>query len=733
MIKLIGRELQMKNSWSIFTNDLNNIRKNIVTVIVLSGLIFLPSLYAWFNISASWDPYGQTDELPVGVVNEDEGTVIREEVVDVGDELVTTLKENDAMNWQFFNEAEAMTQLEKGKLFAVIIIPENFSKRLGSVVEKQPQKAEIEYFVNEKINAIAPKITEKGASVIVENINKQFIETVNGIIFSMFNEIGLELENELPDLRQIEQYVFDLEERLPDIHETLESSLEDANGAIELLTSAEDELPTVTDVVEQGIGTVAKTETFLTEAENRLQDIEETLEQGMGSVENGLSEMEDYLVNVKAEVIDFTDEISSIEDLQAAINDSAKSIENVKSTLEKLLTEAEALDLSEEQRESLEATIDQLANVESMLADGLEQSAKVITFIEASEKDVEQIFEQIEEVSTTVSAKLQKLEETFEQTIAPTVREEITSAKETLQEAHTILVNIEENMPEVSQLLQRTKTYLQDGEDLLTDVLAEYPFVLEKTTQLADKIRSVQEEADIHEIIELLKNDPEAEKGFLAEPVLLNENKVFPIENYGSGMTPFYTILSLWVGGLLLISLLATNVQEPEKYLPHEAYFGKLFLFLLIGCLQATIVTVGDIFILNVKMAHPVWFVMFGLFCSIIFMILIYTFVALFGNVGKAMVIIMLVLQIAGSGGTYPVALLPKFFQMISPFLPFTYAVGLMREAVGGIVWSNVAINIGVLALIGTIALVLGALLKRIINELAEKFLGESEDSGIFH
>lgn len=722
----------MKNSWNIFTNDLNNIRKNIVTVIVLSGLIFLPSLYAWFNISASWDPYGQTDQLPVGVVNEDEGAMIREEVVDVGEELVSTLKDNDAMNWQFFNETEAMTQLEKGKLFAVIVIPDNFSKRLGTVVEEQPEKAEIEYFVNEKINAIAPKITEKGASVIVENINKQFIETVNGIIFSIFNEIGLELENELPDLRQIEQYVFDLEERLPDIHETLENSLEDANGAIDLLTSAEDELPTVTDVVKQGIETVGQTQTFLTEVENRLEEMEDTLEQGMVSVEDGLSQIDDYLANVKEEVVDFTDEISPIEDLQSEINESTKTIESVKTSFEELLIEAEELDLSEEQRESLEATIDQLADVESMLAEGLEQTEKIITFIESSEKDVEHIFEQVEEVSTTVSAELQELEKTFEQTIAPTVREEITSAKETLQEADSILVSIEENIPEVSQLLQRTKTYLQDGEELLTDVLAEYPFIYEKTTQLADKIRSVQEEADIHEIIELLKNDPEAEKGFLAEPVLLNENKVFPIENYGSGMTPFYTILSLWVGGLLLISLLATNVQEPKKYLPHEAYFGKLYLFLLIGCLQTTIVTVGDIFILNVKMAHPVWFVIFGLFCSVIFMILIYTFVALFGNVGKAMVIIMLVLQIAGSGGTYPVALLPKFFQLISPFLPFTYAVGLMREAVGGIVWSNVAINIGVLVLIGSIALTLGALLKKVINELAEKFLGESEDSGIF-
>src|SRR5699024_5953661 len=160
----------------------------------------------------------------------------------------------------------------------------------------------------------------------------------------------------------------------------------------------------------------------------------------------------------------------------------------------------------------------------------------------------------------------------------------------------------------------------------------EYPYVNDKVGELADKLRDIKEEADINEIIELLQNDPEAGKGFFSEPVLLDEHSVFPIENYGSGMTPFYTILSLWVGGLLLISL---------------------------GILQTLIVTTGDIFLLQVNIASPIWFVVFGLFCSLIFMTIVYTFVSIFGDVGKSMVIVMLVLQIAGSGGTYPVVLLP--------------------------------------------------------------------------
>src|SRR5699024_2992692 len=142
-----------------------------------------------------------------------------------------------------------------------------------------------------------------------------------------------------------------------------------------------------------------------------------------------------------------------------------------------------------------------------------------------------------------------------------------------------------------------------------------------------------------------------------------------------------------------------------------------------IGFLQAAIVTFGDIFIINVDIANPVLFVIFGLFCSLVFMTIIYTFVSIFGDVGKALVIVMLVLQIAGSGGTYPVVLLPRFFQIVSPFLPFTYAVDLMREAVGGIVWSNVLFDLMMLTIFWIIAIIFGTLLKEPINKQTSKLM----------
>src|SRR5699024_5123694 len=148
---------------------------------------------------------------------------------------------------------------------------------------------------------------------------------------------------------------------------------------------------------------------------------------------------------------------------------------------------------------------------------------------------------------------------------------------------------------------------------------------------------------------------------------------------------------------------------------------------------QTIIVTSGDILLIGVKMANPIWFIVFGVFCSFIFMLIIYTLVSIFGDVGKAMAIVMLVLQIAGSGGTYPVVLLPKFFQTISPFLPFTYAVDIMREPVGGIVWSNVIHDLIVLSIFGLIAIIFGSLLKEPINKQTNKLMKKSQESGVFH
>lgn len=728
-------------SWKIFSNDIKNIVTNWVIAVLIGGLIFIPSLYAWFNIVASWDPYGKTNQIPVGIVNEDKGGVILDQEIHVGDDLVKSLKKNKAMDWHFVNREKAMEKLKYGEFFAVIIIPEDFSKRLGTVTSDNPQKAEVEYFVNEKINAIAPKITQKGASVIVQQISSNFISTVNGTIFKIFNQLGIELEKNLPDIKKFENYIFLLEEKLPEIQRILNESSSDADFVEGLIDKVQGYIPEVKDITTNGLETIDKTTQLLQKAEDQFNEIAPTLEDDFLKIQNMIKQVNEFVNKIDSSSIDLT----NLKDMNTSINEKLEemiqSTDKIKNTvsilLDKLPSDSNGNSPEEIDNSNLKDNIDnifeQINTLEQNLQKILDQTETLSSLINDKQLQIDDILSGIKDRTQTINNKVNTFITEYNESIKPFVKEEIPKTKNQLTNAKRILLEVQTTLPEVEQLLSRTKNNLADGKKMLQYANSELPYVQDKVSELANKLRTIQGETDINKIIQLLQNDPEAEKGFFAEPVVLNENSIFAIANYGTGMTPFYTVLAIWVGGLLLISVLSTDIHEKEKFTGRQIYFGRFFTFMTIGFFQSLIVTLGDLFIIQVDVKSPFWFVIFGLICSLVFVLIIYTLVSVFGDVGKALAIIMIVLQIAGSGGTYPVVLLPKFFQMISPFLPFTYAIDIMREAVGGIVWKKVYYDLTFLFIFGLIALIIGVFFKEAINRITDKFKEKVKSSDLFH
>ncbi|WP_176224022.1 YhgE/Pip domain-containing protein [Thalassobacillus devorans] len=728
----------MKKIWHIFTNDIKNASTNWVAAILLGGLILLPSLYAWFNIEASWDPYSQTDQLPVAVVNEDEGASIRDKEIHVGDELVKQLKDNEKMDWQFVDRKEAMDKVEYGDYFAAIIVPENFSEQLGTVLDDHPEKAEIEYYVNEKINAIAPKITETGASTIVDQITSEFISTVNGVIFDMFNELGLELEKDLPDIKRFENYIFQMEEKLPEIHQLLEQSLNDAGRMETIINDAQALLPRAESTTQEGLRTIDDTTAYLTKAEKRLDEIAPQVETDLNRIQEEANNVNDFLQDIQGADIDLSQGEEWKEQIDVQLTSSMEEIAAVREALEQVQEQNNQNEEGEDNgndpnQEQIDQALADLKILEENLQKIQEDNYRIQEFLSEQQGEADNLIASIQEKAETTANEIDAFVRTYKEDIEPAVRAEINQAQSTLSEAREILAEIQETIPEVERILASTEGNVAEGESLLEYMLGEYPYVNEKINQLADRIREIQGETDINEIIELLQNDPEAESGFFKEPVELNKNSLFSIANYGTGMTPFYTVLAIWVGCLLLVSLLATDVRDPEHFTGTQVYFGKLMVFAGIGFLQTLIVTTGDIFVLKINIAEPMWFVLFGLFISLVFMLIVYTLVSVFGDIGKAMAIVMLVLQIAGSGGTYPTVLLPEFFQIIHPFLPFSYAIDLMREAVGGIIWKRVYHDLLYLSLFGLTAISIGGLLKAPLSNKTKALMRKSRESGLFH
>ncbi|MCW1929137.1 YhgE/Pip domain-containing protein [Bhargavaea beijingensis] len=749
----------MKQVWKIFSTDIVNLSKNWVAAILVGGLVFLPSLYAWFNIYASWDPYGNTDRLPVAVVNEDQGATVRDDEIDVGSQLVDSLKENDTINWKFTERKDALKRVENGEYFAAIIVPEDFSEKLATVTSGHPQKATMEYYVNEKTNSIAPKITEKGASAIVETVSKEFTSTVNSVIFDMFNKLGIELQTDLPDIEKFEQYVFSMEEKLPGVQKLLESVLNDADQAQALLSQAEQKMPEAKRLTAEGLSTVNQTLGYLDTAEQQLAALEPQIEKDLETAARVSGEINDMLLEIQKAALDTTQLDTAKSGLDDKMTEAIQSVDNIQKQLlllkeinqdasETPVPEAdqeEAPTLPEEdlqgrQTESSAAgqsAIDNAIQTTGQLKSALQEAQDNARAVEeAAAGYVEQAkgwVNDVQGIAQNVSVSIDSYTKTYNETIKPTIQKEIKDARSTLAEARDLLSGIQATLPEAEKIITSTSGHLSEGEQGIEEALNQYPYVYTKITELADRIRSVQGETDINEIIDLLLNDPEAEKSFFEEPILLHENKLFPIENYGTGMTPFYTVLSIWVGCLLLVSLLSTDIHHAEQFSQKTVYFGRLLLFLLIGVLQSLIVTIGNILVLGVDVAEPLGFVLSGLLISTVFMTIVYTLVSVFGDVGKAMAIVLLVLQIAGSGGTYPVVLLPDFFQMISPYLPFTYAIDLMREMTGGVVQARIAKDIPILVGIGAAMMVFGSFLKPILNKWMNQILKKSRESGLFH
>ncbi|WP_010677350.1 YhgE/Pip domain-containing protein [Bacillus timonensis] len=734
----------MKNIRMIYLNDIKNTLTNWVAAVVILSLILLPSLYAWFNIKASWDPYGNTDQIPVGVVSEDQGAMVEDKEIHAGSDITKTLKNNHSFEWHFIDFDQAIKDVKSGELYAAIVIPSDFSEKLGTVISDQPTKATIQYYVNEKVNAISPKITEKGASVITEQITSQFISTVNGIIFDTFNKLGLEMERNLPDIERFQTYVFSVEEKMPTIKSSLDDAYREINQAEVVIGDIQGLIPKANNITNQALKSIEDANAFLTKAEARFNELSPIIKKDLAKVQNATQVVDDYIQSVDINSADVTKAESDLESLKNLLMDLKNGNENqgINNSIQQLelLTQDQSngqlneiqteLNKLKEQYNSqlqsqdveIENTIQSVNSIQQQINDIKEQSQATIPSLEDIQNDSRNIKNQVE---TFINQ--------YNNEVEPNIQAQFQHAKDTLLGAKEIILEIQQIIPRIESILGNANGQLQEGKNIITSARNQYPYLNQKVHDLADKIRDLNQKANINDLIELLRNDPVAERGFFAEPVVLDSHKIFPIPNYGTGMTPFYTVLSLWVGGLLMISLLAIDAHEFKNIAGRDEYFGKVLTFLTIGVLQTIIVTAGDMWLLGVEVESPFYFILFSIFISLIFVMMIYTLVSVLGNVGKALAIVLLVLQISSSGGTFPVVLLPNFFQYIHPYLPFTYAISLTREAVGGIVWETVYYDLFILTLFGIAAIIFGALLKEPINKLGAPIKQRLKKSGLFH
>ncbi|GIO29706.1 MULTISPECIES: YhgE/Pip domain-containing protein [Paenibacillus] len=714
----------MKNIGLIYGRDIRNIVTNWAALVIILGLAMLPSLYAWFNIKASWDPYGNTGDIAIAVANNDKGTTLRGQPINLGNEIINSLKDNHKLGWRFVSEADAMKGVKHGDYYASIVIPDNFSATIATVLSNQPIKAEILYYVNEKINAVSPKIASSGASGIIQEVSKNFVQTANGTIFKIFNELGIELQEQLPTIERVRTLIFKLEKDFPEINRVVNTAADDVQKTDQLVKKAQSNLPVVVDIAEKGQRFASGLDTFLTQASGAAKNI---------------------APNVKQDLLLLQQTAIATQQLASALKDPNVDPAVVTDMLDHV---ASRLDIGLKVQSQLIAWFDQLNKVTGnklgfvssrlrQVQDKMKEQQTLVSTISSAvkkgEKPASDLVDRLSQVSGDASQLLGNILGRYDSEIEPAILSGLNQARQTAEKARNTLNDALKSVPDVKKILSDASKGLAVGTQGLAVIKKELPAVEKKITELADKMRDFESKGNLQEVIGLLKNNFQLESQFFAEPVVLKENKLYPIPNYGSAMSPFFSTLSLWVGATLLVSLITTEVHGDHPYKNYEVYFGRFFTFLTIALLQSVLVTSGDMFILGTYVVDKPWFILFGLVNSAVFMLMVYTLVSVFGNVGKALAIVLLVLQLAGSGGTFPIQTTPPFFRAIHPFLPFTYGISMMREAVGGIIWPIVRNDLLIMCIYAAVTLVVGLALKGAINQLSAGLVKKAKESKLIH
>lgn len=899
---------KIKNIFSLYRLDWRRIFSNPISIFLVVALMILPSLYAWFNIKALWDPYGNTKELPIAFYSADSGTTLGDKQLNIGEEVEKKLEENDQLGWKFVTSKEAVTKgVKSGKYYAGIYLPSEFSEDLLSFINGEIQKPTIEYYFNAKINAIAPKITDKGATALQEQITKNFIETASSTLFDVFQEVGytvednlvsinkikhlilstndhlaqidtyaneilalkaqlpelktkLEKANELtdylpevdhlaeklialntkfPEVKQQASVILTLQEKIPEIQKageqvamvdedfaqivaTMTQGIDEAQAALTIIQQVQDLLPNVRQLGNDASNFTEKTQEAAKELQTALPTIQKIIHfnlEALGGVsarvnsiatdlrlylsnpDTSLTEEEkaaitailtkasttltqqiqlvDGLINwlnqvnmnqsfdgVIASLNQTKDALSGLKKandaLLAVINQISKEellayitrVEQMSATVNDLVTNLLNQDITGQidqvitndllpALDNVKTLLDKSSQIdfESLLTATSGTITSAITLLEKYQAEMPAIGQEIHDANTLLNGHMTEIVNginrgaelyqnelpvletklqtaaTFAQNDWPKVREEIT----------TTLATVNDKVPTVESAINMAATLVQE----------DWPTLKQGIEKAAEAIKKGEEVVDLSDIIKLLKSDVAAESDFITNPVELKTHEMYPMANNGSASTPFYTALCLWVGGLLLSSVAATEFylsqEDKAKYTKRETFVARMLTFLTIAIPQALIVTFGNYFALGVDVQNPVLSVIFAVLVALSFMMIIYVLAGLFGNIGKGIAIILLVLSISGGGGNYPIQVSGKFFQMIHPLLPFTYAVNLLRESAGGVYWPNAIGYIAVLVALFFAFALIGIWAYPHVEALNKKISSLTKESHFFH
>ena len=714
----------MKNIIKVFKRDLKSIVKNPIALIIVAGVCVIPALYAWVNIKACWDPYGNTSTMPIAVVNNDKGAVVLGEEINVGQEVVEELKQNNNIGWKFVNKENADAGVVDGTYFASIEIPERFSEDLVSITTDKANKAEIIYKLDTKANPVAGKIAGVAEETLIDQITTNFIETVNKKAFEKIDGYQEKVDKNRVDIIKLKDLIIATSKGIDSVINVLDGVNSNAGNLNNYLKEVKSTLPLLTSGISSG-------ESVIQNAQNLIKTTTDSFSNSIYILNQNLNQTK-ISVDRIISILDTISSTNSTVEVNSQLGDIKNILTSIKDSTDSNINYLEAIN-EETPNEAIAQNISDMKVLQSNISEQETLVESIWNNYSSGNKENEEVINQLKENLKQISKNIEKLQNNFEDTTVPILNDINNNLVDATKKAYELLDDSQKSVNGITNLLNTAEQGSGLATKVSSDLLEQLEYYKDDIKSLGEKLSKINDE-DLNGILAILQSNPDMISNFISDPFNIKEVSVYSVPNYGSAMTPIYSVLALWVGGLILTSILKTEAPKIDwgnEINIREKHFGKMFTFILLASIQGVIIALGNIFLLKVYSVSPILMVIFSIVSSITFSIIIFTNVSLLGDVGKAINIVLMILQLAGCGGSYPIQVDPLIFRILQPFFPFTYAVGGFREAIAGPLVSSVILDISILLLFSILYVILGFVFKPKLKSVVKKFELKFHESGI--
>ena len=712
----------MKNILTIIKGDLKRINSSVVGLVIILGLCVVPCLYAWFNIFSNWDPYGPdaTSRIKVAVASEDAGQDVLGLKINIGSQVISALEANDTIGWVFVDtKQEALDLVYSSDCYAALVVPEDFTANVTSFLSGDIKSPEIIYYQNDKKNAIAPKITGKAKTAVQEQVNSTFVQTISDDIaqlISIANANGIDAQTLLTDLSSD---ISDLSVKLGDCCAALNA----ANG---LTNSARNLISVSVNLCRSTGESLEQSKALLDNAGDTTATIDSRIDTTVSSITTALNQTDADLAAIETSLNDIFSDINRYNDYVTTGLSADVALLNSLST--------NCRDMAQS---FTSIGFDAAASQMSALADSLSAlSGKLSSLEAATEESWEGIRAQQKEILDTVSgcrSTISRVSSMVSTDLAPKLHSALNGAQGAAANVSGVLSRLQSSTGALSGTLNSYLGSIGSMQSGFADTQKALEGAQKELGVISEMISALAGSKLFAQVTDALENDGDLIGVYLASPIGMNTVIKYEVATYGSAMSPFYTVLAQWVGALLCAVLLKVKLRkedEPERLRVHERFFGRYGLFFIVAIAQAVIVALGDLWYVQIQCIAPWRFVLAAAVTGLCFSLINYALVFALENIGMAISVIVMVVQVAGAGGTYPVEVLPEIFRKLYPFMPFKYAMNAMRETVAGMYGNAYLYNIEVLLGIALGSILFGIALYypcRGLNRLIETSKRKSE------